>query len=139
MQENNNQGTDISTLGEFGLIKHLSKNVKLTQESTLKGIGDDAAVLNQSGKKTVVTTDLLIEGIHFDLMYTPLRHLGYKAIVVNVSDVYAMNAEPKLVVSSVNRLESLSLFFLDDQSYEARGYYLGFRNALRLVLQHCLV
>jgi thiamine-monophosphate kinase len=101
MQENDNKGTDISTLGEFGLIKHLSKNVKLTQESTLKGIGDDAAVLNQSGKKTIVTTDLLVEGIHFDLMYTPLRHLGYKAIVVNVSDVYAMNAEPKQVTVSL--------------------------------------
>lgn len=114
MQENNNQGTDISTLGEFGLIKHLSKNVKLTQATTHKGIGDDAAVLNQSGKKTVVTTDLLVEGIHFDLMYTPLRHLGYKAIVVNVSDVYAMNAEPKQVTVSLAISKRFTLEAIDE-------------------------
>jgi len=101
MQENNTKGTDISTLGEFGLIKHLTKNIKLKHESTELGVGDDAAVLDYQNKKTVVTTDLLLEGIHFDLMYTPLKHLGYKAIAVNVSDVYAMNALPKQVTVSI--------------------------------------
>jgi thiamine-monophosphate kinase len=101
MQENKAQGTDISTLGEFGLIKHLTKNIKLKHTSTHVGIGDDAAVLDYQNKKTVVTTDLLLEGIHFDLMYTPLKHLGYKAIAVNVSDIYAMNALPKQVTVSI--------------------------------------
>ncbi len=101
MQENKAQGTDISTLGEFGLIKHLTKNIKLKHASTHVGIGDDAAVLDYQNKKTVVTTDLLLEGIHFDLMYTPLKHLGYKAIAVNVSDIYAMNALPKQVTVSI--------------------------------------
>ena len=101
MQENKAKGTDISTLGEFGLIKHLTKNIEVKNSSTKLGIGDDAAVLDYQNKKTVVTTDLLIEGIHFDLMYTPLKHLGYKAITVNLSDVYAMNACPKQVTVSV--------------------------------------
>ena len=101
MQENNAKGTDISTLGEFGLIKHLTKNIKIKHESTHLGVGDDAAVLDYQNKKTVVTTDLLLEGIHFDLMYTPLKHLGYKAIAVNVSDIYAMNALPKQVTVSI--------------------------------------
>lgn len=101
MQENNAKGTDISTLGEFGLIKHLTKNIKLKHAGTNVGVGDDAAVLDYQNKKTVVTTDLLLEGIHFDLMYTPLKHLGYKAIAVNVSDIYAMNALPKQVTVSL--------------------------------------
>jgi thiamine-monophosphate kinase len=101
MQENNAKGTDISTLGEFGLIKHLTKNIKLKHESSNVGVGDDAAVIDCKNKKTVVTTDLLLEGIHFDLMYTPLKHLGYKSIAVNVSDVYAMNATPKQVTVSI--------------------------------------
>ncbi|MBN2596398.1 MAG: thiamine-phosphate kinase [Marinifilaceae bacterium] len=101
MQENKAKGTDIATLGEFGLIKHLTKNIKLKHASTNVGVGDDAAVLDYQNKKTVVTTDLLLEGIHFDLMYTPLKHLGYKAIAVNVSDVYAMNALPKQVTVSI--------------------------------------
>ncbi len=101
MQENNAKGTDIATLGEFGLIKHLTKNIKLKHASTNVGVGDDAAVLDYQNKKTVVTTDLLLEGIHFDLMYTPLKHLGYKAIAVNVSDIYAMNALPKQVTVSI--------------------------------------
>ena len=83
--------TDISNLGEFGLINHLTKSIKLTQSSTIKGAGDDAAVLDFSGKKMLVSTDLLLEGIHFDLAYTPLKHLGYKAVQVNLSDIYAMN------------------------------------------------
>lgn len=87
----NTQTTDINNLGEFGLIGHLTKNIKLTHESTLKGVGDDAAVLNFKSKKTLVSTDMLLEGVHFDLAFTPLKHLGYKAIQVNLSDIYAMN------------------------------------------------
>lgn len=87
----NKERTDISKLGEFGLIDHLTKNIVLTNPSTLKGAGDDAAVLDFDGKKVLISTDLLLEGIHFDLAYTPLKHLGYKAIQVNLSDIYAMN------------------------------------------------
>jgi len=101
MQDKKAKGTDIATLGEFGLIKHLTKNIKLKHSSSNLGVGDDAAIIDYKNKKTVVTTDLLLEGIHFDLMYTPLKHLGYKAIAVNVSDVYAMNACPKQVTVSI--------------------------------------
>ena len=87
----NKERTEISDLGEFGLIEYLTKNINLRQPSTLKGVGDDAAVLDFAGKKTLISTDLLLEGIHFDLAYTPLKHLGYKAIQVNLSDIYAMN------------------------------------------------
>lgn len=87
----NKERTDISKLGEFGLIDHLTKNITLTNPSTIKGAGDDAAVLDFEGKKVLISTDLLLEGIHFDLAYTPLKHLGYKAIQVNLSDIYAMN------------------------------------------------
>ena len=93
--------TEISTLGEFGLIDHLTKNFELHNASTIVGVGDDAAVIDHFGKQTVVTTDLLIEGIHFDLMYTPLKHLGYKSVVVNLSDVYAMNATPTQITVSI--------------------------------------
>jgi thiamine-monophosphate kinase len=93
--------TEISKYGEFGLIKHLTKNIELQNASTILGVGDDAAVIDHFGKQTVITTDLLIEGVHFDLMYTPLKHLGYKSIVVNLSDVYAMNAIPTQVTLSV--------------------------------------
>lgn len=93
--------TDISTLGEFGLIKHLTKNIELKNKSSVKGVSDDAAVLNHKNRHIVVTTDLLVEGVHFDLSYTPLKHLGYKAVVVNLSDVYAMNAEPKQITVSL--------------------------------------
>src|SRR6195952_3017330 len=86
--------TEVSTLGEFGLIEHLTKNIAIESASTIVSIGDDAAVIDHFGKQTVITNDLLIEGVHFDLMYTPLRHLGYKTVVVNVSDIYAMNATP---------------------------------------------
>ncbi len=98
----NSQGskTNLSELGEFGLIEHLTKNFKITPENTLKGIGDDAAVLDFHGEKTVVTTDLLVEGVHFDLAYMPLKHLGYKAVMVNLSDIYAMNATPKQITVS---------------------------------------
>ena len=93
--------TEISTLGEFGLIKHLTKDIKHGQPSTQKGIGDDAAVLNFKDKRTLVTTDLLLEGIHFNLEYVPLKHLGYKAAVVNISDIYAMNATPTQITVSL--------------------------------------
>ncbi len=93
--------TELSDLGEFGLIEFLTKEVQLKHKSSLKGIGDDAAVVDHGTKKTVVSTDLLVEGIHFDLVYTPLKHLGYKAVVVNLSDIYAMNARPTQITVSV--------------------------------------
>src|SRR6187402_2095585 len=110
------QRTSIAQLGEFGLIDHLTKNFEITQASTLKGIGDDAAVLDFKEKKVVVSTDLLIEGVHFDLAYMPLKHLGYKSVVVNVSDICAMNAKPTQITVSVavsNRfpLEALEELF----------------------------
>jgi len=95
------QRTEISTYGEFGLIKHLTEKFKNENSSTLKGVGDDAAVLSYENKKVLVTTDLLLEGIHFDLVYVPIMHLGYKAAVVNFSDIYAMNGEPKQITVSI--------------------------------------
>jgi len=95
------QRTEIATLGEFGLIRHLTNAVTLRNKSTLKGVGDDAAVLDYRDKQTLITTDLLLEGVHFDLTYTPLKHLGYKAAVVNFSDIYAMNGQPKQMTVSV--------------------------------------
>ncbi|WP_438945794.1 thiamine-phosphate kinase [Sediminibacterium sp.] len=110
------QRTEIASLGEFGLIEHLTKNAETQNASTILGVGDDAAVIDHFGKQTVVTTDLLLEGIHFDLMYTPLKHLGYKAVVVNLSDIYAMNATPTQITLSIgisNRfsLEALNEFY----------------------------
>ncbi len=93
--------TDIARLGEFGLIKHLTKDIELLNKESEYGVGDDAAVLNFAGKRTLVTTDLLMEGVHFDLVYTPLRHLGYKAAMVNFSDIYAMNGRPKQITVSL--------------------------------------
>ncbi|MCB0811455.1 MAG: thiamine-phosphate kinase, partial [Flavobacteriales bacterium] len=93
----NTKRTELSELGEFGLIEHLASRIELEQPSSIKGIGDDAAVIDPQGLHQVVTTDLLLEGVHFDLGYVPLKHLGYKAIVVNLSDVYAMNATPRQV------------------------------------------
>ena len=102
MLENKNQErTALEKLGEFGLIDHLTKNFSISQKSTLKGIGDDAAVLDFKGQKTIVTTDLLIEGIHFDLSYMPLKHLGYKAVMANLSDVYAMNGTATQITVSI--------------------------------------
>ena len=92
--------TEISTLGEFGLIDRLTKDIQLKNASSVYGIGDDSAVL-KSDKHQVITTDILVEGIHFDLVYTPLKHLGYKAVVVNLSDVYAMNAKPTQILVSL--------------------------------------
>ncbi|MEO1260382.1 MAG: thiamine-phosphate kinase [Bacteroidota bacterium] len=101
MQNTEQKRTEIGQLGEFGLIEHLTKGFEIKQPTTLKGIGDDAAVLGTNDPRTVVSTDLLIEGIHFDLMYFPLKHLGYKSVVVNLSDIYAMNATPKQITVSI--------------------------------------
>jgi len=116
IEDKNPQRTSISQLGEFGLIEHLTKNFKINHPSTLKGIGDDAAVLDFADKKIVVSTDLLIEGVHFDLAYMPIKHLGYKAVVANVSDICAMNAKATQITVSVavsNRfpLEALEELF----------------------------
>lgn len=101
IEDKNPQRTPLSQFGEFGLIQHLTKQFEITQPSTLKGIGDDAAVLDFKDKKVVVTTDLLVEGVHFDLAYMPLKHLGYKAVVVNLSDICAMNATPTQITVSI--------------------------------------
>jgi len=95
------QRTEIAQYGEFGLIKHLTEKFPVFNSSTLKGVGDDAAVLGFANKKVLVTTDLLLEGVHFDLVYVPLKHLGYKAAIVNFSDIYAMNGEPKQITVSL--------------------------------------
>ena len=114
MQENHR--TEISTIGEFGLIKHLTENIKLQNPESKYGVGDDAAVLEFNNQQTLVTTDLLMEGVHFDLVYTPLKHLGYKAAIVNFSDIYAMNGTPKqitvsLAVSKRFCIEDLEMFY----------------------------
>src|ERR1700758_2201745 len=93
--------TEISALGEFGLIDHLTRNIELQNASSVVGVGDDAAVIDHFGKQTVISTDLLIEGVHFDMVYTPLKHLGYKSVVVNLSDIYAMNAMPAQITLSL--------------------------------------
>ena len=93
--------TEISTLGEFGLIKRLTQDIQLLNPETKYGVGDDAAVLELGDRQTLVTTDLLMEGVHFDLVYTPLKHLGYKSAMVNFSDIYAMNGTPKQITVSI--------------------------------------
>lgn len=117
--------TDIARLGEFGLIEHLTKSIQLKNPETLYGIGDDAAVLHFGEKQTLVTTDLLMEGVHFDLVYTPLRHLGYKAAMVNFSDIYAMNGKPKQITVSI----ALSKRFCIEDMEE-------FYNGLQLACEH---
>ncbi len=112
--------TEIENLGEFGLIDHLTKNFEIQNASTILSIGDDAAVIDHFGKQTVITTDMLLEGVHFDLMYTPLKHLGYKSVVVNLSDIYAMNATPTQITISIgfsNRfsVEALEEFYVGVQ------------------------
>ena len=114
MQETNR--TEIATLGEFGLIKRLTENIQIQNPESQYGIGDDAAVLEFGEQQTLVTTDLLIEGVHFDLVYTPLKHLGYKSAIVNFSDIYAMNGTPKqitvsLAVSKRFCIEDLEQFY----------------------------
>lgn len=101
LEDKNNERTSLAKLGEFGLINHLTKHFNTYHSSTIKGVGDDAAILDSSEKQTVITTDLLIEGVHFDLSYMPLKHLGYKAVMVNLSDVYAMNAEAEQITVSI--------------------------------------
>ena len=98
---NERKRTEISTLGEFGLIDHLTGGLERYNSSTRRGVGDDAAVIDMGGRATLVTTDLLLEGIHFDLTYTPLKHLGYKSAMVNLSDIYAMNGTPRQLTVSL--------------------------------------
>ena len=101
LEDKNQERTSLEDLGEFGLINHLTKKFKITHRSTVKGIGDDAAVLDFENKKVVVSTDLLVENVHFDLSYMPLKHLGYKAVMVNLSDIYAMNAKATQITVSI--------------------------------------
>lgn len=114
IENKNQQRTSIAQLGEFGLINHLTKNFKICQDSTLKGIGDDAAVLDFGDQKAVISTDLLIEGVHFDLAYMPLKHLGYKAVVANISDICAMNARATQITVSIAVSNRFSLEALDE-------------------------
>ena len=106
--------TEVNDYGEFGLIHHLTKNIELQNASSVLGVGDDAAVIDHFGKQTVVTTDLLLEGVHFDLAYTPLKHLGYKSVVVNLSDVYAMNATPTQITMSIGISSKVSVEALEE-------------------------
>jgi len=101
IEDKNQARTSLSELGEFGLINHLTKNFNIQHKSTIKGVGDDAAVLAINDKQILVTTDLLVEGVHFDLSYMPLKHLGYKAVMVNLSDVYAMNGTASQITVSI--------------------------------------
>ncbi|WP_026997829.1 thiamine-phosphate kinase [Flectobacillus major] len=106
--------TELSTIGEFGLIKRIESNFPITQKETIKGIGDDAAVVDTEGKKLLISTDLLMEGVHFDLAYTPLRHLGYKSVAVNVSDIAAMNGIPKQITVSLGLSNRFSVEAIDE-------------------------
>jgi thiamine-monophosphate kinase len=106
--------TEISTLGEFGLIERLTVNNETRQASTVVSVGDDAAVIDLFGRQTVVSTDMLIEGIHFDLTYTPLKHLGYKSVVVNLSDIYAMNATPTQILINIGFSNRFSVEALEE-------------------------
>ncbi len=106
--------TEVSSIGEFGLIEHLTKNIEIKNASSLLGVGDDAAVLDHFGRQTVMSSDLLIEGIHFDLGYTPLKHLGYKSVVVNLSDIYAMNALPTQILLNIGFSNRYSVESLDE-------------------------
>ena len=108
------QRTNLSDLGEFGLIDHLTKNFEIKHETTVKGIGDDAAVIDFKENQCVVTTDLLVEGVHFDLSYVPLKHLGYKSVMVNLSDVYAMNAIPQQITVSIAASNRFPVEALED-------------------------
>lgn len=112
--EEQTQRTEISQLGEFGLIEHLTQQFPIRNKSSLRGVGDDAAVIDNQNFLTVVSTDMLVEGIHFDLMYTPLKHLGYKSVVVNLSDIYAMNATPKQITVSIATSNRFSVEALDE-------------------------
>src|SRR6201982_2593166 len=106
--------TEISSFGEFGLIDHITKNIELQNASSIVGVGDDGAVIDHFGKQTVITSDMLVEGVHFDLMYTPLKHLGYKSVIVNLSDIYAMNATPTQVILNIAISNRFSIEALDE-------------------------
>ncbi|MBQ9217354.1 MAG: thiamine-phosphate kinase [Muribaculaceae bacterium] len=106
--------TEISTLGEFGLIDHLTNDFVSKNESTVRGVGDDCAVMNYGDRRTLVTTDLLLEGIHFDLRYVPLKHLGYKSVVVNLSDIYAMNGTPRQITVSLGISKRFTLEHIEE-------------------------
>jgi thiamine-monophosphate kinase len=106
--------SELSDLGEFGLIEHITKGIKLKNKSSLYGVGDDAAVISNKNKLTLVSTDLLVEGVHFDLTYTPLKHLGYKAAVVNFSDIYAMNGTPEQITVGIALSNRFSLEAVDE-------------------------
>jgi len=106
--------TEISSLGEFGLIEYLTKNIELQNASSIVGVGDDAAVIDHFGKQTVISSDMLVEGVHFDLMYTPLKHLGYKSVVINISDIYAMNAIPTQVILNIAISNRFSVEAIDE-------------------------
>jgi thiamine-monophosphate kinase len=97
----NTSRTELKELGEFGLIKNLTEHIELKNSSSLKGVGDDAAVIQYENKVTLISTDMLVEGVHFDLTYVPLKHLGYKSVVVNLSDIYAMNGQPKQITVAI--------------------------------------
>jgi thiamine-monophosphate kinase len=109
-----NKRTEIASLGEFGLIDHLTRHNEIRNASTLLSIGDDGAVIDTFGKQMVVSTDMLVEGVHFDMMYMPLKHLGYKAVTVNLSDIYAMNAEPTQITVSIAISNRFSVEALDE-------------------------
>ena len=111
---NSAERTEISSLGEFGLIDHLTQNIEMQNASSVLGVGDDGAVIDHFGKQTVISTDLLIEGVHFDLTYTPLRHLGYKSVIANISDIYAMNAIPTQITLSIGISNRFSVEALDE-------------------------
>lgn len=106
--------TEIAQYGEFGLIEHLTQHIQIKNPTTQKGVGDDAAVLDYKDRKTLITTDLLLEGVHFDLTYTPLKHLGYKAAVVNFSDIYAMNGNPQQITVSLGISKRFSVEMLEE-------------------------
>jgi len=119
------KNTPIASLGEFGLIRRLTENIQIKNTATRKGIGDDAAVLEYKDKQVLVTTDLLLEGIHFDLTYVPLKHLGYKAAVVNFSDIYAMNGQPKQITVSLGISKRFSIEDMED-------FYSGLESACNI-------
>ncbi len=114
MFEDRIKRTEISSIGEFGLIDHLTKSIELKQPSTIYGIGDDAAVINPEGKKVLISSDLLVEGVHFDLTYAPLMHLGYKAAVVNFSDMAAMNVLPTQITVSIGLSNRFSVEAIEE-------------------------
>jgi thiamine-monophosphate kinase len=122
LEEKSQNTTPISELGEFGLIDHLTKNIKIKNKSIIKGVGDDAAVIDMGDKYQLVSTDILAEGVHFDLAYTPLKHLGYKSVAVNVSDICAMNGQVKQITVGLAMSNRFTVEALDEL-YE--GIYLA--------------